>query len=96
MGNSQLETYLVKGNSMNPLLHDGDEVQVQSADSYKVGDIVVATHPIQSDLTIIKRIESIESGQLRLRGTNPKESTDQFGLVSPDKILGKVIPGLDS
>ena len=96
MGDSQLTTYKVSGNSMNPLLCDGDRISVLPAPIYKVGDIVVATHPIQTDLTIIKRIESIApDGRLRLRGANAEESTDNFGLVSLSKIIGKMISKLD-
>lgn len=90
MGNSQL-IYTVSGSSMNPLLRDGDRVQVQKTDHYEVGDIVVATHPIQTDLTIIKQITEIsEDGRFRLRGANRAESTDNFGLVSKSKLIGKV------
>ena len=96
MGTSQLTIYKVSGNSMNPLLSDGDTISVLPAPSYKIGDIVVATHPIQADLTIVKRVESITSdGRLRLRGANPAESTDSFGLVSQNKIIGKMIAKLD-
>ena len=92
MGNSQLETYKVAGNSMNPLLRDGQEVQVQAAKNYEVGDIVVATHPIQTDITIIKRIESISGDEyFRLRGINKNESSDNFGLVSKSNVIGKVL-----
>jgi nickel-type superoxide dismutase maturation protease len=95
MGNRQLETYQVSGNSMYPLLRDGQEVQVQPADDYQVGDIVVARHPIQSDLTIVKRIDEISSdGRFRLRGSNSEESTDHFGLISPNKIIGKIFDKL--
>jgi len=96
MGASQLKTFKVSGNSMNPLLRDGDRISVWPMPSYKIGDIVVATHPIQTDLTIIKRVESIApDGRLKLRGTNSEESTDNFGLVSPGKIIGKMISKLD-
>ncbi len=96
MGTSQLTTYKVSGNSMNPLLHDGDRISVMPMPSYKVGDVVVATHPIQTDLTIVKRIEFIVSdGRFQLRGANQEESTDSFGLVSQSKIIGKMITKLD-
>jgi SOS-response transcriptional repressor LexA len=81
---------------MNPLLSDGDRISVWPMPEYKIGDIVVATHPIQTNLTIVKRIESIApDGRFKLRGTNPKESTDNFGLISPERILGKMISKLD-
>ncbi len=96
MDDSQLTTYMVSGNSMNPLLCNGDRISVLPMPIYKVGDIVVATHPIQTDLIIVKRIELITSdGRLRLRGANSEESTDSFGLVSQNKIIGKMISKLD-
>jgi nickel-type superoxide dismutase maturation protease len=95
MGNRQL-TFRVEGNSMNPLLRDGDEILLEPAGSYKVGDVVVATHPIQTDLTIVKRIIAIEDGRFRLMGDNPRESSDHFGLVDHSKIIGKFVSKLDS
>ena len=96
MGTSQLITYQVSGNSMNPLLSDGDRISVMPMPSYKIGDIVVATHPIQTDLTIVKRIEFITPDRrLRLRGTNPEESTDSFGLIATERVIGKMISKLD-
>ncbi len=57
---------------------------------------MVATHPIQTDLTIVKRIEFIApDGRFQLRGANPDESTDNFGLISQNKIIGKMISKLD-
>ncbi len=96
MGTSQLTTYKVSGNSMNPLLRDGDRITVWPMPNYKIGDIVVAIHPIQTDLTIVKRIEFIApDGRFQLRGANPEESTDHFGLISHNKIIGKMISKLD-
>lgn len=99
MGNRQLinpllklETYRVSGHSMYPLLKDGQEISIQSCREYQVGDIVVVKHPIQSDVTIVKKIESIDSkGQFRLRGVNRLESSDRFGLIQKEVILGKVV-----
>jgi nickel-type superoxide dismutase maturation protease len=95
MDNGKLKTFKVSGNSMNPLLADGDQILVKSVPEYKVGDIVVSIHPIQSDLTMVKRIESIEKNGLRLRGINAQESTDKFGIVDYNKIIGKMIATLD-
>lgn len=92
MDTSQLITYKVSGNSMIPLLRDGDLISVMPVPHYRVGDIVVATHPIQTDVIIVKRIESIVSdGRIRLRGAHSQESSDSFGLVSQNKIIGKMI-----
>lgn len=91
MGNREL-SYTISGSSMNPLLRDGDQVKVMPSKNYEVGDIVVATHPIQTDLTIIKEITEVsEDGRFRLRGLNTKESTDKLGLVEKAKIVGKVM-----
>lgn len=56
-------------------------------------DIVVAYHPSQADLLIVKRILFVETdGRCYLQGDNEIESSDsrQFGLVSPQQIVGKV------
>lgn len=91
MGTSQLITYKVSGNSMNPLLYDGDMISAIPMPSYKIGDIVVATHPIQTDLTIVKQITEVsDDGRFRLRSTNSEECTDHFGLLEKEKIIGKV------
>lgn len=58
------------------------------------GDIVIAQHPQQSHLPIIKRVELIlPDGAIVLRGDNRAESNDSlaFGPVPPSLILGRVI-----
>ena len=49
MDTGQLTVFKVSGDSMNPLLQNGDQISVMPAPRYKVGDIVVAIHPIQAD-----------------------------------------------
>ena len=56
-------------------------------------DIIVAYHPGQADLLIVKRILFVEAdGRCYVQGDNAIESNDsrQFGLVSPQQIIGKV------
>ena len=81
---------------MIPKLQPGDELLVDSRayrhQSPQVGDIVVAQRPDRTNVTIIKRVASVEKdGRLYLLGDNPTSSTDSrsFGLVPPANILGK-------
>ncbi len=90
--------FRVVGNSMLPLLSPGDTVLVDLA-AYRVaaprpGDLVIAQHPLQPDVRLVKRIESVVPGpQYVLKGDNPSESTDSraFGAVTAQHIVGKVI-----
>lgn len=90
--------FRVTGDSMLPLLAPGYEVLIDPA-AYahtppEPGDIVVAYHPQQAELRIIKRVEFVEpDGRCYLKGDNPDLSKDsrQFGLVSPVLLLGQVI-----
>jgi nickel-type superoxide dismutase maturation protease len=81
---------------MIPNLHPGDEI-LYDARAYQrfapqVGDIVVASRPDRPEITMIKRVASVqEDGYLILAGDNPAASTDSrsFGPVSPGNIIGK-------
>jgi nickel-type superoxide dismutase maturation protease len=90
--------FRVTGDSMQPLLTPGQEVLMDphafQARSPQPDDIVIAQHPHQSGLCIIKRIAFVESdGSCYLKGDNAGESSDsrQFGLISSQRFLGKVI-----
>ncbi len=78
---------------MFPLLTAGDEVLVDSR-AYRqqppqIGDIVVAQHPAQADLQIIKRVaEVMGDGRFHLQGDNANESSDT--LIPAAFILGRV------
>lgn len=81
---------------MKPLLYHGERVLVKKAKQYKISDIVVSQHPIQSEVAIVKQIESIDAkGRLKLVGINRLESSHRFGLIHPSKIIGKVTSKLD-
>jgi len=82
---------------MLPLLKPGDEVLVDTRAYRKTppqpGDIVVALHPYQDGMFIIKRITvRLDDGRYRLEGDNSAESTDSrsFGAVSAARIMGRV------
>ena len=78
---------------MFPLLVAGDEVLVDSR-AYRqqqpqIGDIVIAQHPAQADLQIVKRVaDVIGDGRYHLQGDNANESSDS--LVPANLILGRV------
>ena len=81
---------------MIPNLQPGDELLVDSRAyrhySPQVGDVVVARRPDRTNVTIIKRVASVEQdGRLVLLGDNPTSSTDSrsFGLVPTVNIIGK-------
>lgn len=82
---------------MLPTLVPGDIVLINPkayVDSIpKVGDIVLAEHPYQRDLSIIKRVAEITSeGRVVLRSDNLKAGSDsrQFGTISLQRIIGQV------
>ncbi|NEN99873.1 MAG: nickel-type superoxide dismutase maturation protease [Moorea sp. SIO3I7] len=89
--------FRVTGVSMTPLLKPGEEILIDPR-AYrhippKVGDIVVARHPYQNHLRLVKRVTLVlEDGRCFLKGDNRLESTDSrsFGLVDSQQIIGKV------
>lgn len=89
-----LSAFLVEGDSMVPLLKNGETVLISRKAPINAGDIALANHPYRSHLKLVKRIAAIESnGDLILLGDNPAESTDSrsFGAVSRDHLIGKVV-----
>jgi len=83
---------------MAPLLRQGEGVLADPS-AYtdhipQMGDIVVARHPFQTDVLLIKRVagQPTDDGY-DLRGDNPGESTDSrtFGSVRREFILGRVV-----
>lgn len=86
--------YRVEGNSMLPVLKDGEIVMVKPSQKFEVGDIVLAQHPYKQGTKIIKRISAIsDAGKFTLTGDNPQESTDSrvFGEIDASEIIGKVV-----
>ena len=86
----------IEGESMLPLLQSGDEI-LFAPYAYKkskpqVKDIIVALHPLQSNLTIVKRIKEIEGDRYFIVGDNLQSSTDsrQWGKIGLANIIGRV------
>jgi nickel-type superoxide dismutase maturation protease len=85
---------IVCGDSMFPTFKDGDKVEFIALGNrlLRIGDIVLAEHPFQKKIKIIKRIHSIKDNNLYfLTGDNKNlgSSSDShsFGLLSKDCIL---------
>lgn len=89
--------FKITGKSMLPSLKPGDEILI---DPYlyhqrlpRVGEIVVAIHPRKNELTIVKRIRTInEDGSYFVTGDNTLASTDSrdWGTIKLSDIIGKV------
>ena len=96
--NSRRRRYRVAGDSMYPLLRDGDEIEVD-LDAYRggapePGDVVLARHPFKRGVELVKRVLRIEEdGRVFLVGDDPHESRDSrgFGALPPGHVLGRVI-----
>jgi nickel-type superoxide dismutase maturation protease len=89
--------YVCEGTSMNPTLKDGEVVLVDREAKIKVGDIVVAKHPVEQNNEVVKRVERInERGNFFLIGDNLDDSIDSrhFGAVTREYIKGKVVARL--
>lgn len=92
----QRSRHRIEGRSMLPLLQPGDEVlyapKVYQTQAPQIGDVVIARHPVQASLIMIKRVAAIENQQCWLLGDNRVESTDSrsFGWVNASCLLGRV------
>lgn len=82
---------------MEPLFSEGDVILVNRM-SYlfshpRVGHVVVAKHPRNPDMLLLKRITKAQDGKYWLEGDNVVESSDsrRFGWVKRGSLLGKVI-----
>ncbi len=80
---------------MQPLLVSEDEVLVDPRayrrQAPRIGDIVIARHPSQAGLKIIKRVDAVrEQGAYLLKGDNPDPAQNSPSLVPVQLILGRV------
>ncbi|MFI9647351.1 nickel-type superoxide dismutase maturation protease [Streptomyces sp. NPDC052040] len=82
----------VRGPSMVPTLHHGDQLLVHYGARIRPGDVIVLRHPFQQDLLVVKRAVERREGGWWVLGDNPYaggDSTD-FGAVPEDLVLGRV------
>ncbi len=88
--------FRVVGESMLPILRAGDEVLLDEhaydSAAPQAGDIVVAYHPEQPDLKIIKRVGEVLENGLFLVSDNSRAGSDsrQFGVVKMENVVGRV------
>jgi nickel-type superoxide dismutase maturation protease len=82
---------------MQPLLTPQQEVLIDPRAYHQKmpnpGDLVVAQHPQNPHLRLIKWVVYVEANHCFLKGLNSKASTDsrEFGLVSHQHLLGQVL-----
>ena len=88
----------VTGESMTPTLHEGDLVFVDTRayhnNTPSPGEILVARHPQQQDLRLIKRVGHItDDERVFLVSDNPRAGTDSraFGAIGRDRVVGRVV-----
>ena len=78
---------------MWPTLKHGSAAKFKKIDSTSVavGQVVLLDHPFRPNLRIIKRVQSIEDGQLFLVGDNPdptaSEDSHNFGEVDVSSVI---------
>lgn len=84
----------VAGNSMSPVINDGDVVLYDPSSKIDVGDIVFSAHPFMQSVKIVKRVMYIDAnGLATLAGDNPAESTDSrtLGAIPIESIQGRIV-----
>ena len=88
---------LLAGDSMWPTFLNGDrlmfDLDVDPA-SVMPGDVVLVSHPLKSDVTMVKRVRSInEHGRFFVVGDHPdptsSEDSHNFGYVATKAIVGR-------
>ena len=82
---------------MTPTLNDGEFVLVDRRRRLQSGDLVVAQHPAETDLLIIKRVAAVHVDSVVLSSDNPLAGTDSriWGPVPTDRVVGVVTLVLD-
>jgi nickel-type superoxide dismutase maturation protease len=84
--------HIVQGDSMSPLLHEGDIVYTKKSRYVNAGDMVVLPHPFRNK-NIIKQVTVVDGTMLELSGINANESEDSrtFGYVPIGDVIGVVV-----
>jgi nickel-type superoxide dismutase maturation protease len=87
----------VTGDSMLPTLTDGEFVLVDPRRPPGQGDLVVAQHPADGDLLVVKRVGSVTDGGLVMVSDNPDAGSDSrtWGPLDAGRIVGVVTLVLD-
>ena len=86
----------VNGDSMWPTLRDGDIVRFEKIDLNLIEPnlIVLFKHPFKKDFNLIKRISTVEDGEVFLIGDNPdpnaSEDSHNFGCINVKNIIAVI------
>ncbi len=86
---------------MSPLYVDGDILEADPcAYEYidpRAGDSVLVEHPYIDDYLLVKKIHTVTSDKISIRGVNEDFSTDSacFGMLSKTKIRAKIVAKID-
>ncbi|MDQ3940048.1 MAG: signal peptidase I [Actinomycetota bacterium] len=78
---------ITTGNSMEPVLHDGDLVLVKEEATYESGEVVAYVNPQLGDNVVLHRIVRREGNQFVFKGDN-NDFIDPHR-VSSDELVGK-------
>ena len=91
----RLRAMAVTGDSMLPALRPGDFLLVREGARVALGDVVVARHPGQDGLLIVKRIDHRSGGGWWLESDNQqapgRQDSWDFGAVPDELMIGRVI-----
>lgn len=90
--------FIIKGNSMLPVLKSGDGVIFNPELKPEIGDIILFHHPFIQNLKVVKRISEITpEGNFIVHGDNPPESTDSrsYGAILAKNVLGVAVCRFD-
>jgi hypothetical protein len=86
------ERYRISGDSMAPMLQDGDVVLLSRGSAFGVGDVIVSRHPYRS-IEVVKYVGAIEGRFVRLDSPGGDDSA-QFGRPPVDLVVGPVTANL--
>jgi len=83
----------VEGESMAPVLRDGDHLVIWRSRQVRPGDIVAAADPRDPGRTLVKRAQAVGPEGIWLAGDNPAQSTDSrhFGPVPLSSVKGRAV-----
>ena len=91
---SGLIPVVVRGDSMEPTLRDGDRVVVRRLGrAPRAGEVILVPDPRLPARSLLKRVAAVGTRGIDLAGDRPDRSTDsrEFGPVDPGSVEGRVL-----
>lgn len=93
-----IQVSIVRGNSMEPALHDGDRLVVDrvtyNLSSVGRGDVVVLRYPLNPDVDFVKRVVGVPGDRIAMRAgilfVNGKAS-DDYGCIADRENMEELI-----